>query len=1071
MNKKPHYIKSQVFEVSFFDAPESFNFQKDFSDFVRSQVAEITEKCLKEFDGPSLRIINRLELNLEDISYHNYEVKFARLYEQELMKQLTNKLIHQGADHVEEANSSESLLKMVRHFLLKGYMPWNYNNEKWSSFSELFDHLLDSDENTTLLEMNDLLRSDINRTRLINQLEERSIVKLVRSVEPSQGDFIVSYHQQWVVGQKKKPTFSDQEKTLSKTFWIFIFNYLFEDRGTLFNTKAFLISTLHQIANKYNRTYQQVLVLLRDSYSDLTAVVDSQLYGIIKMITEEEITKPEEVIQEEVNQYGSIDDIRFYAINGKWPSDGRLRKPYKDILNYLIDTQKRGMLSLLKSLANDFKSIDQIIEPLNNKECTLIIRKLEIANADTIESYHQIIIDSSSSRPSLKLSSEAFSKIVWVFILTTLLSEFSSYFNHKSFLISLFKRIANHYNVALKTLLQELRNGLAKIDDASKEAELLRMVLGVINIELGEEPKKIELTLSSIDSSLLEESAISGVLHPFLKEYGFLSVNEAFIYFNEKEPLQLHDFIKKGWSKTRFRTQLLKDHNLLSTIFSIPSFREWGKAIETVTSSDFPSRFQIADYRKGVLSLIISSAYNLDWQQKSFEKELIAIANRHGIDFNELIKSLLWLKSEVSITALDHLISGVANKLSIADEQRGRKVESGKENENLTLLFELVRQGIQGIVNQGKLLTLGFKSIDELLRHLIKNEKQQLKYAFVNLEKSGQPLMGIGREIPLSTFYSLLIAINEVHGSQLARLLRSLEIELDGGSQSIKRFLSTVRTLVLSEISQNFNLESFLKAFSKILLEGSPTVYLQVVPVLTKKISTISIPVNSNVSEFINRLEEQLLSPETHNSPMDIKGLQEIIKTEFFEETIANEESTIIPYFDETKPVVYDEIYIENAGLVLLSSYFPHLFEKFSLTEEGVFLSEEKRETAVLLLQYLMMEIPPLNEHHLPLNKVLCGLEVDVPIRTDLQLGKRDKKIVDGLIEAVISYWSAIGDSSISGFQGSWLWRKGKLEHKEESWELKVEQHSYDMLLERFPFTMTPVKFSWMNKPLIVEWR
>lgn len=167
---------------------------------------------------------------------------------------------------------------------------------------------------------------------------------------------------------------------------------------------------------------------------------------------------------------------------------------------------------------------------------------------------------------------------------------------------------------------------------------------------------------------------------------------------------------------------------------------------------------------------------------------------------------------------------------------------------------------------------------------------------------------------------------------------------------------------------------------------------------------------------------------------------------------------------------VYDEIYIENAGLVILNSYFPILLERLGMIRSDQFLSKDQQMKAVLLLQYTMLDQPPLGEHHLPFNKLLCGLPLQEPIRTSIDNTEKELKVIHGMIEAIIQHWSAIGKSSIEGFRESWFWRKGKLQNKEENWELRVEQKSYDVLLDRIPFSLSPIKYTWMDKPIIVKW-
>ena len=61
--------------------------------------------------------------------------------------------------------------------------------------------------------------------------------------------------------------------------------------------------------------------------------------------------------------------------------------------------------------------------------------------------------------------------------------------------------------------------------------------------------------------------------------------------------------------------------------------------------------------------------------------------------------------------------------------------------------------------------------------------------------------------------------------------------------------------------------------------------------------------------------------------------------------------------------------------------------------------------------------------------------------------------------------------TSVDGFRGSFLIRNGVMADTGELWQLTVEEKSYDILLDSIPWSISPVKFPWMEKPLYVNWR
>ncbi|KAA3625273.1 MAG: hypothetical protein DWQ02_22040 [Bacteroidetes bacterium] len=163
-------------------------------------------------------------------------------------------------------------------------------------------------------------------------------------------------------------------------------------------------------------------------------------------------------------------------------------------------------------------------------------------------------------------------------------------------------------------------------------------------------------------------------------------------------------------------------------------------------------------------------------------------------------------------------------------------------------------------------------------------------------------------------------------------------------------------------------------------------------------------------------------------------------------------------------------ISVPNAGLVLLNNFFQMLFERLGLLENAQFSSEDAQKDAVLYLQFLASGQSYAEEFFLPLNKVLCGLPVSAPVATEISISEADKELLEGLLSAAISHWTAIGESTIEGFRGNWLVRDGILREEENHFELIVEKRVYDILLNQSPFSFSIIKFPWMAKSLMVSW-
>lgn len=162
--------------------------------------------------------------------------------------------------------------------------------------------------------------------------------------------------------------------------------------------------------------------------------------------------------------------------------------------------------------------------------------------------------------------------------------------------------------------------------------------------------------------------------------------------------------------------------------------------------------------------------------------------------------------------------------------------------------------------------------------------------------------------------------------------------------------------------------------------------------------------------------------------------------------------------------------YINNAGLILLHPYLSFFFDALELRKEKQFKDEAAKHRAVQLLGYLAHGEEDIPEYDLVLPKLLCGVLPAEPVKRFLPLTDVEKTEANELLNSVISHWNALGNTSPDGLRGNFLLREGKLEWKEEEWQLYVTQQAYDMLLNRLPWGFSVVGLSWMPWLIKTVW-
>lgn len=164
------------------------------------------------------------------------------------------------------------------------------------------------------------------------------------------------------------------------------------------------------------------------------------------------------------------------------------------------------------------------------------------------------------------------------------------------------------------------------------------------------------------------------------------------------------------------------------------------------------------------------------------------------------------------------------------------------------------------------------------------------------------------------------------------------------------------------------------------------------------------------------------------------------------------------------------EIFVNNAGLVLLHPFIPALMEQLELVKSGNFKSVEGRMAAAQVLQYLVWGENTLSENHYPLNKILLGMSVHEGVDVNIPLQTAWGLECENLLTDVIGHWTVLKNTSTAGLRETFLHRDGRIKPVEKGWKLEVERKTVDILLGKLPWGIGIVKLPWMKEMLYVDW-
>jgi len=174
--------------------------------------------------------------------------------------------------------------------------------------------------------------------------------------------------------------------------------------------------------------------------------------------------------------------------------------------------------------------------------------------------------------------------------------------------------------------------------------------------------------------------------------------------------------------------------------------------------------------------------------------------------------------------------------------------------------------------------------------------------------------------------------------------------------------------------------------------------------------------------------------------------------------------------WDADEPVE-ETCHVDSAGLVILSPYLPTLFSRLGYLENGRFKDRTHADRAALLLHYFSHKALETPDSPMALNRLLCGTASEGRYLGRMTLVEEETTLAEEMLHAVTAHWTAVKNTSPDGLRGSFLARGGELSLNDGTWHLTVEPKGWDVLLDRLPWGISPIKHPWMKQVLYVNWR
>ena len=204
----------------------------------------------------------------------------------------------------------------------------------------------------------------------------------------------------------------------------------------------------------------------------------------------------------------------------------------------------------------------------------------------------------------------------------------------------------------------------------------------------------------------------------------------------------------------------------------------------------------------------------------------------------------------------------------------------------------------------------------------------------------------------------------------------------------------------------------------------------------------------------------------------EVSEIDKINKT--FTEVVAELKVSEAEVSELEEVVQPDYISVTNAGLCLFAPWIIRLFGMLDLlAEDRKDLKDmDARIRAIFILQRLVTaEQREYKESDLAFNRLLVACPFNVPLPKSLELTGKEIETVESMLVGVKANWPKMANTSVGGFQRSFIERDGQMEQQEGKWVLTVENKAYDILLDSLPWSYKIIRLPWLKKPICVSWR
>lgn len=923
------------------------------------------------------------------------------------------------------------------------------------SVRSFWNKVFERDLSASLKELKRLAGSGTVRRNLSIFLSDKELKQLVQRTEPSHAAFIIDHSTRLSQIKKSIPDMQVPAADLRAKSWEFILTYLFEDKGSRFNRKQFLKSTLEQFAAHFNLNYTDLL----NYFIVFTSVEQSGSASAIHSILKE-LEKDEEYLKTRLTDGGSLkiaEVLKRATQKAKLVTFNRAAA-YAIEIYQLSKEDPEALKKLLNSGSYNEEGLLYLWNFLTPSQMGIVLMAV---SPSRITGWEQLMseIELTVSNSSLIQQTIELNDV------------FDLVFHHGVLKSADMETLLNLYIDELAARNRVLRNKieleLADTSAADGERLLLKFLThhneraNGQSYKLNQKRQKRQTNeagqlLNRIDRLFFRK----GSHHPG-------EVIDFFDSLSARELERASNYItaKRGW-------------RILATSLPQKAWRRW---IEIVSGAEICVRLlNVYD----LYELIVRTEFDSDTSKKKLRKlrgllsEIGMHASPHA-DIDQFIQLLLDPKnawgadsfSKVTLESVKEQISSsltpVFNRLidtqTTSDKKEGHQkfalhAASSPEVERVLMLLKKLKQ-TDPDENDRLIYPQLLQSLESGNR-LVRNTMYETLRSDVTLKRWAVHMP----DAILQEYSEYLLAPN--HLNKVKEVIDVFWPVFDDVLHGIDKgpFYSRLQFRYSARNRYKpFSPASVLKTALHITSDAVPSANRE--RELKKLVSKLSDHLMKHKVQGEASVRKML---ETFDGKVDAGRQEEHTAIESEE---ANEIQMKTSFNMDDSMFEGESLYTTRAGLILAAPFLPTLFERLEYLENGKLPDNHSKSRAVHILEFLATGQLRVEEYELVIHKLLVGLPIQSPVEPLESLSEEEIEMSESMLNGMIANWDKLGHSTIEALREGFLIRDGVLQKSDEYWKLSVSTKGVDVLIDFIPWSIGVIKLPWMERMIQVEWR